>query len=72
MTTSIAIHWRLNSQRYQLMGSVYSDCGHTAFPPRPECPVCAEPRPSLSLSMPAQPPILAQLPRLALVEEVSA
>jgi uncharacterized OB-fold protein len=48
MTTEIAQHWRLKSQRYQLVGEVCPQCNGKIFPPRDVCPYCAE--------GPAQPP----------------
>ena len=40
MTTGIAAHWRLNAQRYRLVGNVCSECGYKMFPPRAVCPAC--------------------------------
>jgi uncharacterized protein len=48
MSTEIAQHWRLKSQRYQLVGEVCPKCNGKIFPPRDVCPYCAE--------GPAQPP----------------
>jgi uncharacterized OB-fold protein len=42
MTTEIARHWRLKSQRYQLMGEVCPKCDSKIFPPRDVCPYCAD------------------------------
>ena len=42
MTTEIARHWRLNSQRYQLVGEVCPKCGVKMFPPRDVCLECAD------------------------------
>lgn len=42
MTTEIARHWRLKSQRYQLVGEVCPTCGNKMFPPRDVCPECAD------------------------------
>ncbi|MFQ5614432.1 MAG: Zn-ribbon domain-containing OB-fold protein [Anaerolineae bacterium] len=42
MTTQIARHWRLNAQRYGLVGEVCPDCNGKIFPPRDVCPHCAE------------------------------
>src|SRR5512136_1321766 len=36
----IARHWRLNQQRYNLIGKVCSNCGVKSFPPRDICPNC--------------------------------
>jgi hypothetical protein len=30
-------YWRLNKQRYSLVGSLCSDCGEKQFPPRINC-----------------------------------
>ena len=40
MTTEIARHWRLNSQRYQLIGEICPKCEGKIFPPRDVCPYC--------------------------------
>lgn len=37
----IARHWRLNSQRYSLKGSVCTCCGKAFFAPRPICDACS-------------------------------
>ena len=52
MTTEIARHWRLNSQRYQLVGEVCPECGNKMFPPRDVCPECADssPQPDFKFS----------------------
>jgi len=42
MSTTIARHWRLNSQRYQLVGEVCPKCNYKIFPPRDVCPECAD------------------------------
>jgi len=42
MTTEITRHWRLKSQRYQLVGEVCPTCGNKMFPPRDVCPECAD------------------------------
>jgi uncharacterized OB-fold protein len=42
MTIEIARHWRLNPQRYQLVGEVCPTCGNKMFPPRDVCPECAD------------------------------
>ncbi|MDM8520274.1 Zn-ribbon domain-containing OB-fold protein [Anaerolineales bacterium HSG6] len=42
MSTQIARHWRLNSQRYQLVGEVCPNCSGKIFPPRDVCPHCAD------------------------------
>lgn len=36
----IARHWRLKEQRYQLAGTLCSQCGRKSFPPREICPEC--------------------------------
>lgn len=42
MTIQIVRHWRLNAQRYGLVGNVCPDCTSKIFPPREVCPHCAE------------------------------
>jgi uncharacterized OB-fold protein len=42
MTIEIARHWRLNPQRYQLVGEICPTCNGKIFPPRDVCPYCAE------------------------------
>ena len=42
MTTQIARYWRLNAQRYGLVGNVCPDCNYKIFPPREVCSHCAE------------------------------
>lgn len=42
MSVEIARHWRLNSQRYQLVGEVCPKCDGKIFPPRDVCPYCAD------------------------------
>lgn len=42
MSTEIARHWRLNSQRYQLVGEICPRCSRKIFPPRDVCPYCAD------------------------------
>jgi len=37
-----AEHWRLNKQRYSLVGEVCRDCDEKIFPPRDLCPDCGE------------------------------
>lgn len=36
-------HWRLNDQRYRLIGEKCSHCGADIFPPRDVCPDCSKP-----------------------------
>lgn len=36
-------HWRLNNQRYALVGEVCDRCGAKLFPPRDVCPECGRP-----------------------------
>lgn len=36
----ISQNWRLNAQRYQLVGEKCPACGHFIFPPRDVCPEC--------------------------------
>ena len=52
MTAEIARHWRLNSQRYKLVGEVCPECGIKMFPPRDVCPECADssPQPDFQFS----------------------
>jgi uncharacterized OB-fold protein len=52
MTIEIARHWRLKSQRYQLVGEVCPECGNKMFPPRDVCPECADssPQPEFKFS----------------------
>ncbi len=35
-------HWRLQKQRYLMVGEVCPHCEEKVFPPREACPVCAE------------------------------
>lgn len=35
--------WRLNQQRYGLVGEVCESCGEKLFPPRDVCPACKRP-----------------------------
>lgn len=37
----IAQNWRLNAQRYALIGEKCPHCGKCIFPPRDKCPYCA-------------------------------
>ena len=37
----ISRHWRLQQQRYALVGEVCPHCSHKIFPPRDVCPNCA-------------------------------
>jgi hypothetical protein len=52
MSTEIARHWRLNPQRYQLVGEVCPKCDGKIFPPRDVCPYCADnhPQPAFQFS----------------------
>jgi len=52
MTVEIARHWRLNSQRYQLVGEECPECGNKMFPPRDVCPECSDnsPQPEFKFS----------------------
>ena len=36
-------NWRLNDQRYGLIGEVCDNCGVKLFPPRDVCPECSRP-----------------------------
>lgn len=38
----ISRNWRLQKQRYGLVGEVCEHCGSKIFPPRDVCPECAE------------------------------
>ena len=38
----ISRNWRLQKQRYGLVGEVCDHCGNKIFPPRDVCPHCAE------------------------------
>ncbi len=38
----ISRNWRLQKQRYGLVGEVCEHCGNKIFPPRDVCPNCAE------------------------------
>jgi uncharacterized protein len=38
----ISRNWRLQKQRYGLVGEVCEHCGSKIFPPRDVCPTCAE------------------------------
>jgi hypothetical protein len=40
---SIPKHWRLNNQRYAMVGEVCHTCGSKLFPPRDVCPECSKP-----------------------------
>jgi len=39
----IPSYWRMNQQRYRLVGEVCESCGAKLFPPRDVCPVCQQP-----------------------------
>lgn len=39
----VSRHWRLQQQRYQLVGETCDHCGVKLFPPRDVCLVCEEP-----------------------------
>ena len=40
---SIPRNWRLNAQRYRLVGEICEGCGSRIFPPRDVCPECEAP-----------------------------
>jgi uncharacterized OB-fold protein len=40
---NIPRHWRLQHQRYSMVGEVCNRCGAKLFPPRDVCPECAKP-----------------------------
>ncbi len=42
MNSVNSIHWRLTRPRYRLIGALCKQCGQAVFPPRPQCPNCAE------------------------------
>jgi len=39
----VSRHWRLNEQRYRLVGETCDSCGTKLFPPRDVCLECAAP-----------------------------
>ena len=40
---SVSGNWRLQQQRYQLVGEICDRCGVRIFPPRDVCPACEGP-----------------------------
>lgn len=38
----VSRNWRLQKQRYGLVGEICDHCGTKIFPPRDVCPNCAE------------------------------
>jgi len=42
MGVSVPRSWRLQSQRYRLIGEVCDHCGQKIFPPRDLCPECGK------------------------------
>jgi uncharacterized OB-fold protein len=40
---NIPRHWRLQNQRYALVGELCTSCGAKLFPPRDVCPECSDP-----------------------------
>lgn len=38
----VSRNWRLQKQRYGLVGEICNYCGEKIFPPRDVCPNCAE------------------------------
>ena len=40
---SLPRHWRLQNQRYQMVGELCLKCGAKIFPPRDVCPECSKP-----------------------------
>jgi uncharacterized OB-fold protein len=40
MNSSIPRNWRLQQQRYRLVGEICEKCGARIFPPRDVCPEC--------------------------------
>jgi len=43
MTMTIPSNWRLQGQRYRMVGEVCDHCGAKLFPPRDVCPECSKP-----------------------------
>ena len=43
MMMTIPSNWRLQGQRYRLVGEVCDHCGAKLFPPRDVCPECSKP-----------------------------
>ena len=43
----VSRHWRLNKERYSLVGEVCPNCGIKLFPPRDVCLECAAPAKTL-------------------------
>lgn len=42
-------HWRLQGQRYNLNGTICTNCGSKSFGPRLVCHVCSQPAQSHAL-----------------------
>ena len=40
---NIPRYWRLQNQRYAMVGEVCNKCGAKLFPPRDVCPECSKP-----------------------------
>lgn len=40
---NIPKHWRLQNQRYRMVGEICEHCGVRLFPPRDVCPECSQP-----------------------------
>ena len=40
-------HWRLNKQRYAMVGETCSECSSLVFPPRAVCPHCGAGKPEV-------------------------
>lgn len=40
---SIPRYWRLQNQRYSMVGEICNKCGAKLFPPRDVCPECSQP-----------------------------
>ena len=36
-------YWRLQNQRYSMVGEICNECGARLFPPRDVCPECSKP-----------------------------
>jgi len=35
-------YWRLQNQRYSMVGKICNECGAKLFPPRDVCPACSK------------------------------
>jgi uncharacterized OB-fold protein len=50
-------YWRLQPQRYALLGEVCPSCHNPIFPPRPVCPHCRSEVSQVEFEQPAEQPI---------------